>query len=226
MSNKRTRADVPDAPTPGRARQKLRTRKLLLATAKLLISEGRRPSVTEVADAAGVSRRTAYRYFPTQAKLLTDAALDGLRPLMEAAIAAAPQGLDLADAAARVAALVTTMQSLAIENETLLRTMIHETVLHGVGTEQPRGGRRLEWIELAIKPLRAELGAIAYGRLLHALALCTGIEAVLVLRDICRLTPAQAVEVSQWMALAVLRQSRAERRNSARPKRRLTQRLK
>ena len=222
MSKKRASADAVDAqtPAPGRARQKLRTRKLLLSTAKLLISQGRRPTVTEVADAADVSRRTAYRYFPTHTKLLTDAALDGLRPLIEAAIAAAPQGLDHADAAARVAALVTTMQSLAVENEALLRTMIHQTVLDGARAEQPRGRRRLEWIELAIKPLRAELGAVAYNRLLHALALCTGIEALLVLRDICKLTPARAVEVSQWMALAVLRQSRAERRNSPRPKRR------
>ena len=220
MSKKRVSPDMQDATATGRTRQKLRTRNLLLATAKVLISRGHRPTVTEVADAADVSRRTAYRYFPTQTKLLSDAALDGLRPVMEAAIAAAPQGLDLADAAARVSALIATMQRLAIDNEALLRTMIHETVLRGSNAERPRGARRLEWIELAIKPLRAELGASAYQRLLHALALCTGIEALLVLRDICGLTPAQAVKVSQWMAAAVLEYSREQPLGSTRPRHR------
>src|SRR5579872_3336731 len=47
----------------GRVRQKRRTRRAILAAASALIGEGKRPSVEEVADAAEVSRRTAYRYF-------------------------------------------------------------------------------------------------------------------------------------------------------------------
>ena len=106
------------------------------------------------------------------------------------------------------------MQNLAVENESLLRTMIHETVLTQGGTERPRGGRRLEWIEPAIKPLRASLGGASYARLHHSLALCTGIEALLVLRDICYLSPQHAIDVSQWMARAVLRESLAKRRTT------------
>jgi AcrR family transcriptional regulator len=77
----------------GRANQKLRTRRTLLETAAAMIAKGQRPTVTEVADAAEVSRRTAYRYFPTQVKLMTEASLEGLRPSMEAALDAAPLSL-------------------------------------------------------------------------------------------------------------------------------------
>ena len=196
----------------GRGNQKLRTRRALLETATALIASGRRPTVAEVADATQVSRRTAYRYFPTQVKLMTEAALEGLRPVMEAALEGAPAGMTTGAIEARVDTLVEEMQRLALANEALLRTMIHETVLHPSNDKQPpRGSRRVEWIEAAVQPLRARLSAAAYARLVSALALTTGIEALLVLRDIRGLSAAHAVQVSQWMARALLRQSLAER---------------
>jgi AcrR family transcriptional regulator len=194
----------------GRARQKQRTHRLLLDAARTLIAAGSRPTVSDVADAAEVSRRTAYRYFPTQRKLMADAALDGLRPVMEAAIAATPPDSAADSLELRVDALVSQMQKLTIENESLLRTMIHETVLQQPFTEGSRGGRRIEWIELAIKPMRAQLGSAAYARLVSALALCSGIEALLVLRDIRGLSAQQAIHLSRWMARALVRQSLTE----------------
>ena len=195
----------------GRARQKMRTRRALLSTAAQMIASGQRPTVAEVADATEVSRRTAYRYFPTQVKLMAEAALEGLRPTMEAALDATPEGTTTGAVESRVDALVEQMQSLALANEALLRTMIHETVLHRPG-DTPRGSRRIEWIEAAIRPLHARLGQAAYARLLSAMALTTGIEALLVLRDIRGLSAAQAMQVSRWMARALLKQSLAERK--------------
>ena len=49
---------------------KARTRRLMLATATRLMQAGAIPSVSEVAEAAQVSRATAYRYFPSQAALV------------------------------------------------------------------------------------------------------------------------------------------------------------
>ena len=145
---------IPSQPDP-RANQKRRTRDALVAAAAKLLADGARPTVPEAAAAAGISRATAYRYFPTQAKLLVEAALEGLRPVMEAALAAAPAGLTGADVAKRVDTLVRSMQRLAIENEHLLRTMIHLTVVEKSppGT-RPRGSRRVDWIELALAPLK------------------------------------------------------------------------
>ena len=204
----------------GRVRQKMRTRQLLLDTAANLIGAGQRPTVAEVADSAGVSRRTAYRYFPTAKKLHTEAALEKVRPAMQAAIDAAPQGTSVGDIHARVDTLVENMQRLALENETFLRTMIHETVMGRPADAEPRRGtRRLEWIESALKPLREQLGTAHYERLVCALALCTGIEALLVLRDICGLSSTELTRVSQWMCRAMVKQSIADRDGAQRKRR-------
>lgn len=194
----------------GRVNQKLRTRKLLLTTATTLIAQGQSPGVADVADAAKVSRRTAWRYFPTREKLLAEAALEGLRPVMETVIAAAPAGPESIET--RIQTLVEKMLRLAFENEGLLRTMIHTTVLQPSTRTPKRGLRRVHWIEEAVEPLRAQLEPAAWKRLVSALAVCVGTEAVLVLRDILCLTPAQVIRTSQWMAVALVRQAMAEGR--------------
>lgn len=215
-TKKNARAPARDVPK-GRDRQRLRTRRDLLATAARLIESGRWPTVAEVADAAHVSRRTAYRYFPTQAKLFVEAALEGLRPSMERAIAATPEVRGAGDLEARVDALVAAMQGLAVENEHLLRLMVHLTVLeHPAGKTPRRGTRRIDWIESTLAPVRERLPAATYERLVSALALCAGIEALLVLRDIRGLSTQQAIETSRWMALAIVRQVAAEQRAARR----------
>ena len=60
----------------GRANQLRRTRKDLLQAAARLMREGRHPSLDEVAEAAMVSRATAYRHFPDVSALLVEATLD------------------------------------------------------------------------------------------------------------------------------------------------------
>jgi uncharacterized OsmC-like protein len=55
--------------------------------------------------------------------------------------------------------------------------------------------------------LRSRLSKAKYENLVSAIAVCTGMEAVLVLRDIRGLTAAQAIQVSQWMAQAMLREA-------------------
>jgi len=197
----------------GRVQQKQRTRQQILTAAAALISSGSRPTVTEAADAAEVSRRTAYRYFPSQEKLLTEATLNGVRPAIEEAMAAAPTGDSIEDIEARLVMLVHTVQKLTLRNEALLRTMIHATVLEKTRGAPKRGTRRLEWIELAVGGLQRRLKPAAYERLLTGLALCIGTEAFLVFRDIRGLTGPQATEASEWLALTVLRATLREGRH-------------
>ena len=202
----------------GRVQQKLRTRALLLKTAVKLVAAGKNPTVTEVADAADVSRRTAFRYFPTQEKLRADAALEGLRPMMASALGEPlPENASEPAIHERVDRLAENMQRLAIDNEMLLRTMIHQTVMSQSSTAtRRRGTRRLEWIETALGPLRSRLSEREYSRLVSALAVCLGIEALIILRDICGLSENEAVEVSQWSARAILNQALQEYRAAPR----------
>ena len=219
MSTKSRRADGSGHLAHGRVRQKQRTRRELLDKARELIAAGAKPSVTDVADAAGISRRTAYRYFPSQQRLLVEAALEGFRPAMEAALAGAPAGANEADIELRLKIFVRTMQRLALDAERFLRTMVHETVLEKDASGLPlRGGRRVEWVELAIQPVRRRLTRAAWDRLVTALCVTVGIEALLVQCDIRGLTGEQSIRHSEWMAIALLRDALAGEAGAERPR--------
>ncbi|MGO7208453.1 TetR/AcrR family transcriptional regulator, partial [Rhizobium ruizarguesonis] len=78
-----------------------RTRKLMLETATRLMQSGITPSVSEVAEAAEVSRATAYRYFPSQAALVHAVVDEALGPILG-------WSCDSPDARTRVADLLAT----------------------------------------------------------------------------------------------------------------------
>lgn len=204
----------------GRPKQRNRTRRALLDAAARLIEAGHQPTTTEVADAAGISRRTAYRYFPTQQQLLIEASLERLRPQVEAAIAAVAavpvahrddKHVDVAWAAARLEATVRIMHRLAMEHEPLLRTIWRLTA-DGSSTPgvPPRGSRRIDWLTTAVEPIRERLGEERFERLISALSTCVGFDALFVLLDLRGLSPEGAEEVTQWMAEAMLRKSVAD----------------
>jgi AcrR family transcriptional regulator len=173
------------------------------------------PTVEEVADVAEVSRRTAYRYFPTQEQMLVESALEALRPEVEGLIER--EGLS-ADPEARLDAVVEIIQRLAFTHEPLLRTMIRLTVgrakdeqSNGGSDGTPlRGRRRTDWIETALEPVHHQLSKKRYERLVSALSLCIGTEALIVLRDIRGLDKEASIKVSKWVAKALLRESLAE----------------
>jgi AcrR family transcriptional regulator len=59
-----------------------RTRKALLDAAVAIAARGIIPSVSAVAEAANVSRATAYRYFPSQSVLVQSMVTDALGPIL------------------------------------------------------------------------------------------------------------------------------------------------
>jgi AcrR family transcriptional regulator len=197
-----------------RSAQKRRTRRAILAAAVALMRQGETPTPSRVAELAEVSRRTVYLYFPTQEQLLTEAALEGVRTEVERALAVA----DSDDVWARLDTLVSETLQSCIDGEVLLRTMIRLSVEQrldeargGPPREAPlRGGRRIEWIEAALEPVREELGEERFERLVSALAMVVGVEALLVLRDIRGLDREEVAAVSRWAARALLRASLEE----------------
>ena len=203
----------------GRARQKRRMRTLLLRAAAMLLEQGNAPSVTEVADAAEVSRRTAYRYFPTQEQLLTEVSLERLRPQVQAALSAAADGLPPAET---LDAAIAAIQRLAVENEALLRTILRLSLDRRLGEQKNkpearatvRGSRRVEWIEAALARARPLLAPSRYQRLVSGLTLCLGMESLITLQDIRALTPGQSIEICRWAGRAMLDAALREQRNS------------
>jgi AcrR family transcriptional regulator len=198
-----------------RSAQKRRTRRAILAAAAGLMQQNEVPTADRVAKLAEVSRRTVYLYFPTQEQLLTEAAMQGVRAEVENALELAPSD----DIWSRLDTLVDATLQACLEREMQLRTMIRLSVEQHLSEAQGgppkkaplRGGRRVEWIETALAPIREQLGEARFERLVSALAVCVGIDALLVLRDIRGLDVPEIVQVSRWTARALVRASLEER---------------
>ena len=189
----------------GRVRQRRRTRAAIVAATTELIRAGVTPSVGEIADAADVSRRTVYAYFPTLEQLLLDATL-GL--LSQTSV---DEAIDNADAGGapeeRVAAMIRAFSDISSETLPLGRSLIKLTVdaPRADGDHAPvRGYRRITWLERALEPLRDQLEPHAFERLVSALAMVVGWEALIVLQDLRGLGPDEELDVTLWAARTLI----------------------
>lgn len=163
----------------GRVRQKARTREALVASTRQLLRDGATPTVEQAADAARVSRTTAYRYFPSQ------------RALLAATFPQLAGGSLLgdhppADVRARVALFAENMTQLILANEAEMRAMLRlslepEVPLHEVALRQ---GRRTIWVADALAPLHGLLSRSRFEQLTLAIAAATGIESFVWLVDV------------------------------------------
>src|SRR4030095_5158738 len=80
----RTRQGKPSVPADApRDGPRARPHQVLLATAMRLAQSGRPMTVAEVASAAGVSRATAYRYFPSRSQLVNTIIGTALQPVRQ-----------------------------------------------------------------------------------------------------------------------------------------------
>lgn len=169
-----------------RLNQRNRTRRDLIEATTELILRGELPSVAEVAEAAGVSRATAYRYFATQSELFESVIhdIEVPRPDYEA-IGAGPLDVPM-----RIEAFVdcvsTHMQTVAPQLRMALLLSLQQwaKARSGSGGRRLQRGRRVDLIDEAISPLRGFLNAEAYDALLVALSIVLGVEALIVLEDL------------------------------------------
>ncbi len=190
--------------TTERVNQKKRTRAELLRTARQLIEAGSHPSVAEVADAAGISRATAYRYFSKPEEMVREAVLDAVAEKVRL-----PEELAMSGSVEeRLDAMVSQIVRMVIENEAVFRTFLAASITSD--SQIRRGGRRLSWIAEALEPARAKMSKESFTRLTNSLALLTGVEALVVLRDICEVDPAEAEQTIRWSAQAMLTKALAE----------------
>jgi hypothetical protein len=135
--------------------------------------------------------------------------------LSQAAVDEAIEAADTGgDATERVTAMIRAFGSMSTETLPLGRSLIRLTVAPAAnGTDAPsprRGYRRVAWIERALEPLRPQLDAAAFERLVSALAMVVGWEALIVLQDLRGLDPDDQLDTSLWAARALIRATLAE----------------
>jgi len=195
-----------------RANQQRRTRKDLLRAAVRLMREGRRPMLEEVAEAALVSRATAYRYFSGIEALLLEASLDVEIPEAETLFRDGARG----DLVERLERVDTALHDMMIANEAPLRLMLANALARTPrsGEQDPpvprRQNRRTPLIEAAVEPCRDELAPAALDRLGKAIALIVGPEAMIVCKDVLQLDDTEARAVKRWVIRALVDAARTQ----------------
>ena len=197
----------------GRTRQKARTREALIAATRMLLGQGSTPTVEEAAAAAGISRATAYRYFPNQRGLLVAA-----HPEIEARSLLGPDAPE--DPAARLDAVVEEFIRMTLDTEPQLRTALRLSLEVRPDEEEGpvlRKGRAIGWIEEALEPLGDQMGKHELRRLVLAIRSSAGIEALVWLTDVAGLSREEAAAGMRWSARALLRGALHEHRGSPLP---------
>jgi len=182
----------------------------MLTSAISLMQSGATPSVSEVAEAAGVSRATAYRYFPSEAALIHAVVDEALGPILDWT----PIEGSAED---RVTDLLETSMPRIEEFEATfkaaLRLSLEQWSKRQAGTlggePQFTRGHRVDLLLEATKPLAEKLGEQDHQKLAQALSLIFGLEVLNVLKDIWGLSSEEALSVARWSAHALV--STAER---------------
>ena len=186
----------------GRVDQKRRTRDALVAAARELVARGPDPTVEAAAEAASISRTTAYRYFPNQRALLW-------RPPIPETVATSMLPDDPPDDVGRPArprrrrvparCSSTPRRSsgrCSASRSRPTRPSGRSSPASGPGHQVDRGGARA-----ARSPTMSEA---EIHRLALAIRSATGIEALAWLTDIGGLSRAEATDLMRWSAQAML----------------------
>ncbi len=185
----------------GRTSQKVRTRDALISAARQLLAEGVTPTLEAAAAEASIGRTTAYRYFPNSRALLA-----ATFPEIEtrSLLGADPPE----DPLARLEIVAESQTRRLLEYEPEYRTQLR-LALEGEpagGDSLPlRIGRRIEWVEDALSPLRGRMPQPELRRLVLGICATLGIEALVWLTDMGGLSREEAVEVMRSNARTLLR---------------------
>lgn len=185
---------------------RMRMQRTMLDAAMRLMQDGLIPSVTDVAEAAQVSRATAYRYYPTQAALIQAAVDEALGPILG-------WQSESSDPEQRMRELLTfaypRMEMYEATLKAALRLALDQWARrHGgrMGEEAPMiRGHRIGLLASAAAPLKGQLDQPQFERLSQALSLIFGTEAFVVLKDIWGLDSKQAEAVALWTCHALIR---------------------
>ncbi|AGG30151.1 TetR/AcrR family transcriptional regulator [Morganella morganii] len=194
-----------------------RTFNLLVNTALALFEQGAMPSVSELAAEAGVSRATAYRYFPTQSDLIAatvDASLGPIltwrsdspetRDRMEQLLAFAYPQMFRHEGALR-AALYVSLQQWAQDRSASAKSQTNDE-------KKLVRGHRKAILANVTEPLKAHVDQETLDKVIRAFSLVYGSEVFLVMKDIWKMNDGEVIDITQWMAKAILNQAMADSR--------------
>ncbi len=190
-----------------RSGPKERTWRLMREAARELLRTGGPLTVPAAAELAGVSRATAYRYFPTNDAVVLHATMSLADDPLEDPDWAMSSGASSREVDARAADLVRATGAWAFAHETELRTMLYLSL--EPGTEHAKLRRELtnrgRWITALLEDLPSDVPRDARDRLAAALVSLFGSDAIVWTTDMADLPRDQAIDLLAWMAQVLVK---------------------
>jgi AcrR family transcriptional regulator len=191
-------------------------RAALIQAAIEISSRGIIPSITDIAEAAQVSRATAYRHFPSQSVLVQAMVIEALGPIWRWL----PESDDAEERVGRLLAFgFRRMDDYEAPLRAALRLALDQWSRERAGTigNEPRivRGNRIRLLRLALAPLARRLPKRSLDRLVQGLAIVFGTETMVVLKDMFGLEGPQVAQVAEWVARSLVRAAIAEENGRA-----------
>ena len=184
----------------GRTAQKRQTRESILRAAKEILEQGNEFSLERVAAQAGISRATMYRYYSDKDILSAEAALDlRLLPPEEVVAELADQGFE-----EMILGIQEYYNGLTVDKEPIFRKYL-SVILDADKAVNQRGGRRVRALGDALERKGPDLPAADREHFVCIATLLMGIEAYIVMKDVCGLDNTQAHRTLQWGLRTFLR---------------------
>lgn len=196
-----------DSPDAGRlSGPKARTLRLLREAAHELLRTGGPLTVPAVAELAGVSRATAYRYFSNNDAVVLHATMSLADDPLSDTDWAPPGAASPSELAGRAAELVRATAAWAFDHETELRTLLRLSLEPERADVRPRRGltNRGRWIDALLEGLPSDVDPAARDRLAAALIPLFGADAVVWTTDLADLPRDEAIELLVWMAQVLI----------------------
>ena len=184
----------------GRTGQKQKTREKILQAAKELQGDGVEFSLEKVAQAAGISRATIYRYYSNKDILSAEAVLDMRTQTPEQILSEFPQ----ADLETTLLGIQRYYNTLAIKNERAFRKYL-SVILNPENPVSVRGARRIRTLSEAVEGRNHNISEEDQEKLVYIATLMMGIEAFIVTRDVCQLDEDTSEEILQWGLKTLIR---------------------
>jgi len=191
----------------GSSGPKERTLRLLREAARELLRTGGPLTVPAAAELAGVSRATAYRYFPNNDAVVLHATMSLADNPLDDPDWAPSGATSPGELSARAADLVRATGAWAFDHETELRTFLRLSLETEREHEWPRRGltNRGRWIADLLEGLPSDVPPLARVRLAKALIPLFGSDAIVWTTDMAELSREEAVDLLAWMAQVLVK---------------------
>ena len=179
----------------GRVDQKLKTRTVILQSAKKLMALKKKITLEHVANDASVSRATIYRYFPNVDILLNEASLD-IHHLTPDELIKEMGSLPIED---RILFIQRYYNQVAQDHEILFRRYLSTVLAESTSSKKKlRGSRRKDAMIKVTNPFSKQLTKKERKNLVNIASVLMGIDSFITAKDVCGLDSEEAKSMLEW----------------------------